>query len=458
MPRVVIVGAGMSGLSLAYRLQQHGPNLDVQVLEECDRAGGKIGSYRRDGFLVETGPNGFLDNKTFTVDLCRELGLADQLVAASPEAGKNRYLFLGDRLKRLPANPLEFLKSGLLSWHGKLDLIREFFRPRRRDGPEESIAAFARRRIGPEATEVLVDAVVTGIHAGDPELLSMAACFPRLVELEARHGSVLKGLKRNSRRHEKSDHLKKTGSHMWSLQPGLGTLVETLCSRLRHAPLFGVSVRSLQRNENSWTVLAGGKDAWEADAVVLTCPAYQQAAILADLDGTLAERVGSIAYNSIAVLALGYRRQDVPVDVAGFGYIAPQRTRRDVLGVQWCSSIYPGRAPDGTVLLRAMAGGWHRPELAHWDDDRLLHAVRTELRLAMGITAPPIFQHIVRWNRAIPQYHLGHLEKVAWIEERVARYPGLFLAGNAYHGVAMNDCTEQAESLEAKVASFIEGT
>jgi oxygen-dependent protoporphyrinogen oxidase len=202
-------------------------------------------------------------------------------------------------------------------------------------------------------------------------------------------------------------------------------------------------------------VAGEGKDSWTADAVVLTCPAYHQAALLAELDRELAGAVGLIPYNRVAVIALGYRRKDVPGGLDGFGYIAPQRTRRDVLGVQWCSSIFPERAPPGLVLLRAMSGGWHRAEVAGWEDDRLLAAVRHELRLAMGIEAAPLFHHIIRWDRAIPQYHLGHLDRVAWVEQRLARHPGLFLAGNAYHGVAMNDCTEQGEILARRIADYL---
>jgi oxygen-dependent protoporphyrinogen oxidase len=188
---------------------------------------------------------------------------------------------------------------------------------------------------------------------------------------------------------------------------------------------------------------------------VLACPAYQQAAILADLEPELAERVGGIAYNRVTVIGLGYRQADVPVSLDGFGYIAAQRTRRDLLGVQWCSSIFPGRAPAGLVLLRALCGGWHRPEVAGWEDERLLQAVRCELRLALGIEAAPRFHHVIRWERAIPQYHLGHQERVAWIEQRVARHSGLFLTGNAYHGVALNDCTEQAEAVAGQVGRYL---
>jgi oxygen-dependent protoporphyrinogen oxidase len=238
-------------------------------------------------------------------------------------------------------------------------------------------------------------------------------------------------------------------------------LIETLCERLPSKPLLRVAVQRIQRapGANSptpaWTVYGEGNDRWPADVVVLTCPAHQQAAIVADLDQELARRIEGIAYNRVAVVALGYDCTDVPLDLAGFGFIVPQRTRRDLLGVQWCSSIFPERAPPGQVLLRAMCGGWNRPEVVGWDDTRLLQAIRADLRLAMGIVVPPLFHHIVRWDRAIPQYHLGHLERVAWIEERIARHPGLFVGGNAYHGVAVNDCTEQAEIAASQVASYL---
>jgi oxygen-dependent protoporphyrinogen oxidase len=464
MTRVVIVGAGISGLALAYRLHRLQPSAEITVLEQRDRPGGTMWTERHDGFQVEIGPNGFLDNKSSTMSLCQDLALGDRLVPASEAAARNRYLFLNGRLRPLPNSLISFLRSDLLSWRGKLSLLGERFRPKRTELGDESIDAFVRRRAGREATDVLADALVTGIHAGDPTLLSVQAAFPRLVALEEQYGSVIKGFARTARQRRataaaRGEARRPTG-RMWSFREGLRLVIETLCDRLLNKPLLGVSVQRIQRAATTatqpvWTVSGEGQDHWNADAVVLACPAYQQAAILADLDPQLADRIRGIAYNRVAVVALGYRRSEVPISVDGFGFIAPQRTRRDLLGVQWCSAIFPERAPAELVLLRAMCGGWNRPEIVDWDDGRLLQAVRSELRLAMGIEAPPVLHHIVRWQRAIPQYHLGHLERVAWIEERVARHPGLFVGGNAYHGVAVNDCTEQAELLAEQVGRFL---
>jgi oxygen-dependent protoporphyrinogen oxidase len=460
MPTAVIVGAGISGLALAYRLQQQAPEISIVVLEKDARAGGTMWTERRDGYQVEIGPNGFLDTKPTTVALCRDLGIADRLVPASAAAGRHRFLFQNGRLQPLPASLGDFLKSDLLTWRAKLRLLAERWVPRRRRQGDESVAAFARRRAGAEAAKILADAVVTGIHAGDPALLSLPAAFPRLAAFEQQYGSVLKGFDRAARARGREARARGKSppapGRMWSFAEGLRALVETLQSRLRQPPLLGTPARRLERAPGgAWIVRAEGGRSWTADAVVLTCPAYHQAALVADLDRELADRVGEIAYNRVAVVALGYHQDQIQGSVDGFGYIAPQRTRRDVLGVQWCSSIFPQRAPSGMVLLRAMCGGWHRPEIATWDDARLLAAVRGELRLAMAIEAAPDFHAIIRWERAIPQYHLGHLERVRWIAERSARYPGLFLAGNGYHGVAINDCTEQAALLAERIRAYV---
>jgi oxygen-dependent protoporphyrinogen oxidase len=462
-PRIVIVGAGISGLCVAYRLQQVLPNSCITIVEQAARPGGTIWTMREAGFQVEIGPNGFLDTKPTTLTLARDIGLAPQLIPASAAAAKNRYLFLGDKLKALPAGFGSFLRTDLLSWRGKVSLLCERLRPGRVEIGDESIDAFARRRAGPEAADVFADALVSGIFAGDPKLLSLRACFPRIAELERAYGSVIKGIaaaakKRKAQAKAQGVPDERPGK-MWSFPGGLRILVEALTSQLTQAPVYAANARTLTKEGNPkrplWRVRSDGQDVWEADAVVLTCPAYAQANMLDGLDAELARQIGAIVYNRIAVVALGYRRADVPVPLDGFGYIAPQNTRRDLLGVQWCSSIFPQRAPDDCVLLRAMSGGWHRADILDWDDARLLQALRAELKLAMKITAQPIFHKIVRWDKAIPQYTIGHLERVAEIQTRSAQHPGIFLGGNAYHGVALNDCTEQAEVIARRIQQFL---
>ncbi len=449
MKRVVVVGAGISGLSLAYRLRDAA---DVTVLEASSRTGGCIHTVRADGFTVECGPNGFLDTKPSTVALARDLDLGGDLLAASEASRKHRYLFLDGKLQALPGSLASFVRSPLLSIRGKLELLAEPLRAKRRTGGPESVAAFARRRAGHEAAAAFADALVTGIHAGDPELLDVRAAFPRLAGYEATSGSVVRGMKRAAKERRAAGGSR---PQTWSFRGGLQTLTDALARQVN--VVTGVAVRRVERTPGGWSVIGDGRDRWDGDAVVLVCPAYAQAAILADLDDELASLFAGIAYNRIAVVALGYRAVDVP-PVAGFGYIAPQATRRDVLGVQWCSSIFPDRAPDGTVLWRALCGGWHRGDVVGWPDAELTAAVRRELQLAQGVAAEPVFRRVVRWERALPQYHLGHPERVAAIETGVGRYPGLFVGGNALKGVAVNDCTERAEELASAVRVFLDRT
>jgi len=459
MKHVVIVGGGISGLAIAFRLQQLCPDDAISVFEEKQRPGGTVWTEREDDFQIEIGPNGFLDNKSSTLNLCRDLGLDSRLVPASEESGRNRYLLWNGKLEPLPRGLITFVTSPLLSWRGKLRILAERFVHKSESTVDESIDAFVRRRAGREAAELLADALVTGIYAGDPKVLSLGASFPRLAAMEKEFGSVLRGMAKSQRGNSQVE--KTRGPRIWSFPEGLRLLIETLRERLKYSPKCGAKVLRLARPPDrfpTWLIQGEGQDSWQADAVVLACPAYEQAAILSEIDSELAKRIDSIAYNRLAVVALGYRKTDVPDALNGFGFIAPQRTQRDILGVQWCSSIFPRRAPAGMVLLRAMCGGWNRPEILDWDDHRLFQAVRNELRLTMSIVSEPVYQRIIRWDRAIPQYLLGHLESIAWIEERAGRLPGLFLAGNAYHGVSLNDCTEQAEKLAPRICSYLSKT
>lgn len=472
MPHVVIVGGGLTGLTVAFRLKRANPGTSVVVLEARGRPGGNIGTEDHGGFRVETGPNGFLDRTPSVPTLCADLGIAGRLIPASDGARKNRYLFLRGRLHRLPRGPLGLLTTPLLSLRGKWQLLTEpfrknRFRKNRGDEPpgtpeeDESVAAFVTRRAGREAADVFADALVTGIHGGDPEMLSVAAAFPRLPVMEREAGSVIRGFMRAAKQRRKE--AKARGEpppgpqRMWSFREGLQAIVDGFDAHLGPAVRTGAVVRSVSSSASvsPWKVYGEGRNSWSADAVVLACPAYEQAAILSELDPPLADEVGAIPYNRIAVVALGYRQADCPGAFDGFGYIAPQNTRRDVLGVQWCSSIFPDRAPPGYVLWRALCGGVHRAEMVDWDDDALGRAVHAEVKLATGVRGEPVFRRVVRWPAAIPQYVIGHRERVARIEARVGQHPGLFLTGNAYHGVAMADCAEQGERVAAQVALYL---
>src|SRR5262245_29041360 len=332
---VVIVGAGVSGLSVAYRLQARLPNAVITLLERDTRPGGAAWTLRDQGVQVEIGPNGFLDTKPTTLQLCRDVGLGNQLIHASDAAAKNRYLFLGGRLRMLPNSFGSFLRSDLISWRGKIGLLLERWRRQLPQPRDESITEFAERRAGREVAEVFADALVPGIHAGDPKCLSLPACFPRIAATGREYGSVLKGLARTARQRRAAATANgqpyEGPGKMWSFPGGLRVLSEGLAAALKESPRYGVVVRAVQTNGDPhrprWTVVGEGNDRWDADALVLACPAHQQTHLLADLDAELAERIGQIPYNRIAVVALGYRKSDISHSLEGFGFIAPQRLR-----------------------------------------------------------------------------------------------------------------------------------
>lgn len=458
---IVVVGGGISGLSIAWYLRRALPETPLVVLESNTRPGGKVWTDRSKGYLIESGPNGFLDNKTSTIELCQSLDIAHQLVAADEHAA-HRFIFLGDRLRELPTSPGRFLTSDLLSLRGKLRAIWEHFTPPKLTQGDESIQQFGARRFGHEATDVLLDAMVTGIYAGDPGLLSLPACFPKLAEMERQFGGIIRGQmamakQKPSETTPGSPAVKRTlGGTLLAPRAGMGAIIEALEEKLKGNLLLSKPARAIERvGEGKWRVRGDGAEEWPAEAVILACPADFQASLLQSVDANLAKDVGKVSYAAAVVAGVGYPIDAIPEFPLGFGYIAPERLNRPVLGVIWSSSVFSEQAPPGFYQFRAILGGWRRADVANWDDDAILRAVREDLRIALGITASPDHSTIVRWPKGIPQYQIGHLERIRRIGERAANYPGLFLGGNSYRGVSINDCTQDAEAIGKAVVKYL---
>lgn len=448
-----MIGAGISGLATAWHLLQSGSCFnEICVLEAGGQVGGTARTEHRDGYLLETGPNGFLDNRAAALDLCLAVGLEGELIAAAP-AAKHRYVFLGDKLRAIPAGPWEFVKSDLLSWRGKLRVLAERFVPPRMEETDESIHAFGCRRIGREATETLLDAFVTGILAGDTKLLSLPSSFPRMREMEREYGGLFRAMGALSRERLKAKKEETNSAGMGSptgrlttLRGGMGRLMERLAEHLGervhcHSPVTGLD-RDL---DGRWRVRIKDGETIEADAVVLSCPAPAQAKLLGGIDGELSAELAEIRYAPAAVVVVGYRSADVGQVADAFGYLSPQRLGRAVLGVIFSSSIFPDQAPAGHVAFRAILGGWGRPDVLAWDDQKLVETVRADLKISLGVDAAPTLTWVCRWPAAIPQYHLGHGERVARIDAGCKRNRGLYLTGNSLRGVALYECAADAE-------------
>lgn len=454
MKHVAIVGGGIAGMAAAFALQrkarESGQPLQVTLLESSQRLGGKIVTHRQDGFVLEGGPDSFITQKPWGLELCRELGIEDELIPCN-EAEQAVYLVHKNRLERMPTGfrlvaPTRwgpFLSSPLLSARGKLRVAADLFLPVRRESSDESIASFLRRRFGAEAMEALGGPMMAGIYVADPERLSLRATFPMFLELERKHRSVIRGL---VRARKAAAGRPKAPPMFMSFRDGMQTLVDRLESRLDGEIRRGIAVRGLSLEKERWSIRVENAEPISADAVILALPPGGAADLLAEHDAELAARLRAIRCVSSAVLSLGFRAEDVPASrpLDGFGFVAPKREARSILACTWSSTKFPGRAPSGCVLLRAFVGGAMQESVAALPEKEIEGLVREELAALMGIRAEPIAKQLTRWPCGNPQYDVGHLDRMTELEKRVEALPGLALAGGAYRGIGIPDCVHSA--------------
>jgi oxygen-dependent protoporphyrinogen oxidase len=457
----VVVGGGIAGLASAYEILEIHPQSRLILLEAAERMGGNIRTTREDGFTVEWGVNGFLDNVPETLDLISRIGLSGDLLPAA-EASAKRFIFREGRLREVPLSPPRFLASDLLSWRGRFRVCGEPFARRSPEG-DETVFDFASRRIGREAAEILVDAMVSGVYAGDSRALSLASTFPRMREMEERHGSLVRAMmaRRKERDSKRGGGPAGPGGVLTSLRGGMDGLIERLGERVGGERIrIGTSVDGIERlaAEGAYRLrlrgTSGRVDAVEARQVVVAAPARAAARFLSSLDPILAEDLGGIAYAPLAVIAFAYRAGDLERVPDGFGFLAPHGQGLRLLGCLWDSSIFPARAPEGWVLLRGMIGGACDPDGIALSDSDLERTMREDLERSMGIRAKPRKSWVFRHPLGIPQYTVGHGARLERIGAGLARLPGLHLTGNSYRGVAVNACVKEAVELAARLGGF----
>ena len=451
-PPVVVVGGGMAGLAAAYALARRGrPFL---LLEASDRWGGVVRSLREDGFLFEAGPDALLTTKPDAIALVRELGLESRVVPTNTEL-RTVYVVKGGRMHPMPEGMVlgvpsrwgPVFRSGLFSPAGKLRMALEPFVPRRAGGGDESIAAFVRRRLGREAWARLGDPLLGGIHAGDTERLSIQATFPRLVEMEARHGSLVRGFRKAPKASAES-------SAFVSLRDGLTEMVEALVSRLpRHALRTSAAVDALAPTAHGWSVRVGAETI-EARAVVLAAPAPQAIPLLRGCAPAVADELAAIRFVSTAIVLLGYARGDVAHALDGYGLLVPRTGGLHTTAASFFSTKFPGRAPEGQVSLRAFLGGTHDPEIASADDATLADLAVRELAPLLGLRGQPVYRRVCRWLSATPQMELGHADRLARIETALRARPGLFLTGAGLRGTGLPDTIADATATAEAAATF----
>jgi oxygen-dependent protoporphyrinogen oxidase len=465
LPRTIVLGGGISGLSTAHFLLRGDPSLELLLLESGPRLGGTLGSERIDGFVLERGPSGFMDNVTETLEQVEELGLKPRLLKASAETSR-RYIYRSGRLLPVPQSPWSFLRSPLLSLRGRMNLLAE---PLRRSAgeKEDSVASFGRRRLGEEATRVFLDPLVSGVYGGDVERLSLPAAFPRLAEMEARHGSIFKAMLHLYRERARAGRARSSEGSLpadgrgpdhgeagppsstfqgtlFSFPEGLEELVQALGTRLGPRVRLSWPVSQVQKEGKRFVVVGPGGARETADSVVVALPTHRAATILAAAATGLSLSLEAIPYSPIAAVCLGFPREAVAHPLDGFGFLVPRDQGLRILGAIWVSSIYPAHAPPGLVSLRCLVGGARDPDSIDRSDEALLLMVLDELRPILGLRDGPAVKRVYRYAKGIPQYNLGHQRRVEAIERELWSLPGLFLTGNAYRGVGVNDCVREA--------------
>ncbi len=463
---VAIIGGGIAGLAAAHRVTElasaRSTSVPLVLLEATSRLGGTIASERVDGFLVEAGADSFLTEKPWALELCRRLGLEERLISTR-DRERRTFVVRAGRLHVLPEGfllmaPTELwplVRSPLFTWRGKVRMALDVMLPRGRASSDESLASFVTRRLGREALERVAQPLVGGIYASDPQQLSLAATMPRFLDMERRHRSVILAMRRERRVAPASG----SGAR-WSLfasfADGMQVLIDSLARRLPEGALrLGTRATTVAASAPGWRITLADGGTVEAAAVIVATPAFAAADLLHGVDGSLAQELDAVPYASSVTVTLGYARADVPHPLDGFGFIVPAVEGRDAIAGSFSSVKYAGRAPADAALVRVFLGGAIAEEVVARSDAELIATARSELRELLGITAAPRLARAFRYPRSMPQYRVGHLERVARVEAALAHHRGLALAGNAYRGVGLPDCVHSGELAAERVMATI---
>jgi len=472
--QIAIIGGGVTGLATAYFLQEalqarkgEGLAVELILIESESRLGGKIVTLQQDGFVIEGGPDSFITQKPWGMALCRKLGISDQVIETD-RTNSSIYLFSHGALHPLPrgfgliapGQITPFLTTPLISTWGKIRMMLDCVIPPRKSSEDESIAAFVRRRLGSEAVLLFAEPILGGIYAGDVERLSIRATFPQFPLMEQTVGSLIRGLK-EQQKHAKEKTTSPLSTPMTlfvTLQGGLQGLVDAISENIKMGVtvMMGQPVQSLRRKDGGYEIALSDKRI-QADAIVITTDTKRAAGWTKIWDATLTRLLQQIEYVSTATVSLGFLEGGVIHPMNGFGFVVPRREGKRTLAATFSSSKFSGRAPTGARLIRAFLGGSHNEALVERADQELIELVREEWATTLGFRSAPVVAHVTRWIKANPQYHVGHLDLVADIEQRVAIHPGLFLAGAAYRGVGIPDCIRQGEEAAQKVIQYVGG-
>jgi oxygen-dependent protoporphyrinogen oxidase len=462
MTRIAIIGGGISGLAAAFALEEkrRAGAVDYTLYESSSTLGGVLRTEHIDGCIVEAGPDSFITEKPWAANLCRALGLGDQLIGSN-DSDRKTYILVRGRLIPMPDGlmfmvPTKILPTGfspLFSWSTKLRMAQELFHPPRPAAADESVASLVERHYGSEMVDRLADPLLSGVYGGEAASLSVRAVLPRFAEMERTHGSLGRAMLAARKKMPHSDN-KPAPPLFTSLKNGMQQLIETIVPRLnQNSLLTNAPVESIQRDSQGWTVSAGSNPS-RFDAVILAVPAGVAARLLSTCSAELAAELTAISYTSSITVGLAYDREVRQSLPPGFGFLVPRSEGKRLLAATFVHNKFPHRAPADRALLRCFFAGSSAENIWQLSDDAITTIVRTELQQILGVRAVPLFSRVYKWKSAMAQYGVGHLDRLDRIERLRQQFPGLALAGNAYRGIGVPDCVRSGQDAAKQVASI----
>lgn len=444
--KIVILGAGISGLTTAYWLHKSG--IDFTILEAKEEPGGAMETSRKEDFLVDFGPNSGLETTPLISQIANEIGLADEMVYANENSNK-RYILRENELHALPMSPPAFFKSRLFSLKGKVRLMAEPFIGKSEDGYYQSIAEFVQRRLGKEFLDYAIDPFVSGVSAGDPYKLSVKSAFPKLYRLEELYGGLIKGMIKGAKERKRSKEQSKQNARMFSFVNGMQSFPKKISSLFPDKIFYNCSIKKISKSADGYLVEYSGNGTaktLECGILISTIPAYDLADHVLQLDEALSKHLSDIFYPSVMVLYLGFLKSQIARPLDGFGYLIPSKEKRNYLGAIWSSTIFPNRALEEKASFTLFVGGARRADLFNLDKSTLIDLVIKEFSSDMNISGAPVYKAEKIWDKAIPQYNIGYVEHENYFEKFEKENPGFILSGNYRGGIAVGDCVKNSES------------
>lgn len=449
--KIAVLGGGISGLASAFWLKKE--NYDVTVFEADPEIGGAMKTEHENNFLLETGPNSGLETTPLIREIAEEVGIADEMIYANNESN-NRYIVKNSTLIALPVSAHAFFNSPLFSFSAKLRLLKEPFIGQSEDGYYQSIAQFVERRLGKEFLDYAIDPFVSGVFAGDPAKLSVKSAFPKLYRLEELYGGLIKGLIKGARERKKNKEKSKHNAKMFSFKSGMNSYPKAIAKYLGESVNLNCKINKVIKQENSYKILYTENSIskeFVTDLILSTIPAHPAANIFKDIDSTLSQHLTDIYYPPVKIIHLGFNKNDIDRKLDGFGFLIPTKEKRNYLGAIWSSTIFPNRSSDDTALFTMFVGGAKNPDIFDKNTDDLFNEIISDFKKLMNIKSDPIFVKERFWEKAIPQYNLGHIEHDNYFEKFERENPGLFLSGNYRGGISVGDCIKNSKENLKKI-------